>query len=107
MADFGLAFFAGATPGSFGPNPGGAARWLAPELLETDENKLLPTPSSDVFSFARVCIEVTLIITKLENTHNTFLSSDLYPKCAFRAHETRCSSNSIYSQRWNPGTAHI
>ena len=61
IADFGLAFFAGASPGSFGPNSGGATRWLAPELLEpgVDGRKLLPTKECDVFSFGRVCIEVT------------------------------------------------
>ena len=42
----------------------------------------------------------------LQNSHNILLP-DLYPECAFRAHETRCSSSSIHSQGWNSGTTHI
>ncbi|KAK7677083.1 hypothetical protein QCA50_019981 [Cerrena zonata] len=58
MADFGLAFFSGASTVSFGPNAGGATRWLAPELLEVEDKVRLPTYACDVFSFGRVCIEL-------------------------------------------------
>lgn len=60
ISDFGLAFFAGASLASFGwRQEGGAARWLAPELLTSEEDKL-PDYACDVFSFGRVCMEVCM-----------------------------------------------
>lgn len=41
---------------------GGAIRWKAPELIDSEEFGLpdsRPTPQSDVFSFACMCIEVS------------------------------------------------
>ncbi|KAI0081482.1 kinase-like protein [Panus rudis PR-1116 ss-1] len=58
LSDFGLAFFEDASLASFGSQFGGAARWLAPELLRGDHDLEKPTYACDVFSFARVCIEI-------------------------------------------------
>ncbi|KAK7696378.1 hypothetical protein QCA50_001032 [Cerrena zonata] len=56
LADFGLAFFADATTATLGSHLGGAARWMAPELLSGDS--LRPTYASDIYSLACACVEI-------------------------------------------------
>ena len=59
IGDFGLSVFDGEWSGEFGSQRGGNPRWLAPELLLPGPYKRpRPTFSSDIYSFAMVCIEV-------------------------------------------------
>lgn len=44
---------------------GGAIRWTAPELIDPDEfdmENTRPTPASDIFSFACMLIEVSIVV---------------------------------------------
>ena len=62
LTDFGLSLLAEGTPYNYGSvHGGGAIRWSAPELFEPEEfglDNARPTPRSDVYAFACVCIEV-------------------------------------------------
>lgn len=62
LADFGLAFYSDATTASLGSHFGGAARWMAPELFESENMRA--TYASDVYSFACLCVEVSFDIPK-------------------------------------------
>ncbi|CAL1702395.1 unnamed protein product [Somion occarium] len=55
LADFGLAFFADSTTATLGSHVGGAARWMAPELLKSSQRA---TYASDIYSFGCLCVEV-------------------------------------------------
>lgn len=56
VGDFGLAFFADAGTASMGSHSGGAARWMAPELLKSIISR--PNQASDTYAFGCTCVEV-------------------------------------------------
>lgn len=62
VTDFGMSLISEASAYNYGSiHGGGATRWQAPELIDPEEMRLKssrPTTSSDVFSFACMCIEV-------------------------------------------------
>lgn len=63
LADFGLAVFADGASNNYGSMSGGAVRWLSPELIDPEQFGLQssrPTYASDVYSFACLCIEVSI-----------------------------------------------
>ena len=62
LSDFGLSQFSDASTTSFGSNQGGAVRWLAPEVLNPNVSGYRPTPQSDIYSFACVCLEVSALM---------------------------------------------
>lgn len=61
-----MSVIADATPYNYGSiHGGGAIRWTAPELIAPEDfgsDTRRPTCSSDVYSFACVCVEVRLLI---------------------------------------------
>ena len=63
LSDFGLALVTESSSYAYGSSHGGGAiPWKAPELIDNEEFDLpdtRPTPSSDVFSFACMCVEVS------------------------------------------------
>jgi len=54
LSDFGLSLFADTSSASMGSLVGGAARWMAPEIMKGSR----PTPASDIYAFGRVCLEL-------------------------------------------------
>lgn len=62
LSDFGLSIFADTTSASVGSLAGGAARWMAPEVMMGGSQ---PTFASDIYSFACVILEVRGITISL------------------------------------------
>ncbi|KAJ7353458.1 kinase-like domain-containing protein, partial [Mycena albidolilacea] len=60
LADFGLSMFTDATS-TMTTNRGGSPYWMAPELIDPDRfgRAFARTPTTDVYAFGCVCLEVT------------------------------------------------
>ena len=56
VGDFGLAFFADTSTFSLSSHVGGAARWMAPELLKSNIPR--PNQTCDIYAFGSTCVEV-------------------------------------------------
>jgi len=54
LSDFGLSLFADTSSASVGSLVGGAARWMAPEIMKGSR----PTFAGDIYSFGCVCLEL-------------------------------------------------
>lgn len=58
LTDFGLAVLDGGASKACNSLRGGNPRWMAPELLRSDEGSVRPTYASDIFAFGCVIVEV-------------------------------------------------
>lgn len=67
LADFGLSNYTEATLATNTSNQHGAKRWMAPELLNPelfDVKRFQRTLQSDIYSFACICLEVSVMSSK-------------------------------------------
>ena len=73
LTDFGLAILADASTQTAGIIAGFIPlAWAAPELL--DESSKRPTFATDVFSFARTCVEVRDFESQLRSQRSSFVT---------------------------------
>lgn len=60
LADFGIAVIEHVGSSYTRSQPGGAAGWKAPELLDAEDDALVrPSAATDIYAFGCVCVEVS------------------------------------------------
>jgi serine/threonine protein kinase len=99
LTDFGLALLTNATVAASGLAYGGTIRWMAPELLQPEEddcevnqgNEGNPTKESDLYSLAMTAWEVRLPCTG--TLRCTDLVTDLHWQDTIQSSSQRCYSH--------------